>query len=370
MGPPPHPAQAQTDGNFHLNRPQTTDPNALVTVPSGFATPVISRPTTVPNMSTSQMMLTEPCTLKQKRHYARNKELYREHAAPMNGGDMGHQQIGLSDVQIGYQKSTPKRECGNLARIDQPKYVTAIPKYGGEIPKKTISNGLRFRASNELANQKNITNLRAERAISSKYGFMSRSKGLKIIPYVPNYQGHHPGVSSETVYGSSMGKASYSAQYLRERNPWCSLRARQRDPSIGLQYQRLIPGTQLRQDLSLANLPEEDAFARQYAAFETKVQPHELATMGWTKYISAPNTGLSYDPKYSISKNNNNDNKNGTRVGHGGGGKGDNNKMRQAGMSSHKSSAQLEAQRWQHQMWFSRDPACGSSTLGAMIRPM
>merc|ERR1712194_925945 len=314
----------------------------------GFSTPT-RRPTTVANNPND---ISAPLTLNQRRHYARNKELYRAHAAPIAGGDIGHQHTGIADLQVGFPKAPLQRECGNLPRTDMAKYDTAIPKYGGDIPKKYGGN-LRFR----------------DRAVSGKHAFMARSKGLKVVPFVPGFQGHHPGVGAETVYGSSMGKASYKAQYLRERNPWCSLRARQRDPSVSLQYQRLIPGTQLRQDLSLANLPEEDAFARQYAAFETKVQPHELATMGWTKYISAPNTGLSYDPKYSISKNNNNDNKNRTRVGHGGGGKGDNNKMRQAGMSSHKSSAQLEAQRWQHQMWFSRDPACGSSTLGAMIRP-
>merc|ERR1712194_419866 len=312
----------------------------------GFSTPT-RRPTTVANNPND---ISAPLTLNQRRHYARNKELYRAHAAPIAGGDIGHQHMGIADLQVGFPKAPLQRECGNLPRTDMAKYDTAIPKYGGDIPKKYGGN-LRFR----------------DRAVSGKHAFMARSKGLKVVPFVPGFQGHHPGVGAETVYGSSMGKASYKAQYLRERNPWCSLRARQRDPSVSLQYQRLVPGTQLRQDLSLANLPEEDAFARQCAIEIRAERPGIGTTMGWTKYVAAPASGLSYDPKYPLIPSRITNSSTRNRGGRGGGSK--EGKI-QAGMPSHKPSAQLEAQRWQQQMWFSRDPSCGSMELGAMIQPM
>lgn len=263
----------------------------------------------------------------------------------------GREHVGLDDLQIGRARSSPRRMCGNLPRIDQPKYVTSIPKYLGHIPKKSPNNtfATRWRPGNQISYSRlgKTGETKAERALSSPAALTSQ-KSMKIIPRVPGLMTHQPGVEAENVYALKFGIANKKAQELRERNPYISSKWTCRDPRLTLRLQRLIPGSQMRADLQDQYLPEENQYAS-LCAMETKLLPVSIGAMSWTKYCTSSAKGLSYDPGNVKAINPLN--------------------MRAAGQRAYYGTEQLEAQRWQHHMWFSRDAACGSISRGAMIEP-
>jgi len=230
------------------------------------------------------------------------------HVPPLDGGGPGHEHTGVSDIQIGYLDKEPNRKIGNLVRIDEPKYITNIPKYCGTIPKKGPMNtyATKWREGCEISYQRlgKTGRGKSERSINHITAYPMKSKGLKVVPYVPGYSGHFPGLESECVYSKSSGKAGFKAQKLRERNSWCNSDSFIRHPNVALSFKTHIPGTQLKMDLHDQLLPEERKYAR-LIAMETPIAPvgDGIKTMSWTKYILAEPGGLklSYDPNRNRS---------------------------------------------------------------------
>lgn len=286
-------------------------------------------------------------------HFGPVDRMSRTHHGAFNySKDPGHEHVNVSDIMVGKIKASPRRICGHLPRVDQPKHVTAIPKYLGHITKKGPNNtfATRWRPGNEISQARlgRTNRTRSERAISRKEipeDFMRQEKFVKCIPRVPGTMTHIPGVEAECVYGLKYGVANRRAQELRQNNPYCSAKWVCRDPQETLRYRKLIPGTHLKADLMQQYNSQEEKFAS-LSAMESKLLPvYTSDPMSWTRYCTSSALGLSYDkvtPPPGPDR---------------------------VGARSFYGTEQLEAQRWQHHMWFSRDPCCGSMKMGAMIEP-
>ncbi|CAD7976545.1 unnamed protein product [Amoebophrya sp. A25] len=211
----------------------------------------------------------------------------------------GHEHTGVTDIQVGKLHPLPHRQVGHLPRIEQPKYVTGVPKYLGFVPKKGACNqfSTRWQQGQEISYQRlgKAGASKLERAVSNP-AILEKKKSMKTLQRVPGTMTNQPGVYSETVVGKPFYKANQRAQELREVNPYGTAKWMHRDPKYTLKWVRLAPGSDLKADAMPQYTAEENRYATLCAMEQELLPVSYTQPMSWVKHTGALSEGLSYNP--------------------------------------------------------------------------